>query len=326
MHAFEAETRFAERANTIVQQQDTSVEEMRREYRHIAQQYSVLLNEVMKITRVSDATQTELRRTRKELFVALQQAEIQRSTAEHLNDQKTEILSIAAHDLKNPLASIMGLVDILRSRITDNNDSKEILDVIYDAAERMLGLIQNILSNSAIDLGKIQPTFADCDFLSVLAEVILANTTRSQQKQQNVSFNNETTSACIVNGDMQLLYELCDNIISNAIKYSPVGSNITINLTFVQKENKATHHDQKYIQFDVIDQGPGLSEDDKTKLFGYFQRLSAKPTGGESSNGLGLAVAKRITEIHEGEIWAESKKDEGIPGTTFFVTIPLKEQ
>jgi hypothetical protein len=74
MHAFDAETRFAERSQNILKKEDVTLEEMRREYKHIQQQYTVLLNEVMKITRVSDATQTELRRTRKELFLALQTA------------------------------------------------------------------------------------------------------------------------------------------------------------------------------------------------------------------------------------------------------------
>lgn len=326
MHAFEAETRFAERANMIVQKTDNTLEELRREYRHIAQQYSVLLNEVMKITRVSDATQTELRRTRKELFVALQQAELQRTVAERLNEQKTEILSIAAHDLKNPLAGIMGLVELLKERFKSDLDTHDILSVIYDSSDKMLNLIQNILSNSALEFGKIVPEFIDCSVLTILSEVILANTNRSQQKNQTITFTNDASLDYSVHGDMQLLYELCDNLISNAIKYSPNGRVIDIELSCQSAVDELSHQPVTNVCLSVKDEGPGLSEEDKAKLFGYFQRLSAKPTAGESSHGIGLAVAKRIVELHKGNIWAESNKDGGIPGATFFVTLPHRNQ
>jgi signal transduction histidine kinase len=321
MHAFEAETRFAERTQTIITKEDISVETLRREYSHIAQQYGVLLNEVMKITRVSDSTQAELRRTRKELFVALQNAEVQRNTAERLNEQKTEILSVAAHDLKNPLASVIGLVQILIDKLEGDEEKIYILSVIQSSSERMLSLINNLLSNSALEFGKLSPEFTDSNLLTTVSEVIIANTARAQQKDQTITFAYDDSSYS-VHGDVQLLYELCDNVISNAVKYSPTNSTINITLSAIPPENPDIPGS---IRLSVQDQGPGLSEDDKSKLFGYFQRLSAQPTGGESSHGLGLAITKKIVEIHQGKIWAESKRDEGIPGATFIVELPTKE-
>lgn len=323
MHAFEAETRFATRANAIVERNDTTIEEMRKEYRHIAQQYQVLLNEVMKLTRVSDATQTELRRTRKELFVALQNAEFQRNTSERLNKQKTEILSIAAHDLKNPLASIIGLVQLLRDPDIADEEKEHAIGVVQTTGDRMLTLIQNLLSTSALELGKLTPDISECNFLTIVSEVIIGNTTRAQQKGQSLSFHHDDSPFTMF-GDMTLLYEVCDNILSNAVKYTPLDGQIDVSLRVVYDD--AVHKQAQAFRFTVKDNGPGLTEDDKTKLFGYFQRLSAQPTGGESAHGIGLAVAKKIVELHNGKIWAESRANESVPGATFVVELPINNQ
>ncbi|MCS6809127.1 MAG: HAMP domain-containing sensor histidine kinase [Bacteroidota bacterium] len=322
MHAFEAEKRFAERAQKIAHSNDIGLEDLRREYRYIAQQYSVLLNEVMKITRVSDATQTELRRIRKELFLAFQQAESQRNIAERLNEQKTEILSIAAHDLKNPIAGIVGLIELLEERFRNDKEIYQIVAIIRESAERMLSLIHNILSTSALELGKLNAEFSECHLLMVVSEVVSANIVQAEQKQQKMTFTYAPNIDFTIQGDIQLLYELCDNLISNAVKYSPIGGTITIHLDAITEHNEQGQPVEK-ARLRIQDNGPGLSEEDKSKLFGYFQRLSAKPTAGESSYGIGLAVAKRITELHKGNIWAESDKDKGVEGTTFFVTLPL---
>lgn len=319
MHAFEAETRFSERAQRIVHREDTTLDEMRREYRHITQQYGVLLSEVMKITRVSDATQTELRRTRKELFVALQSAEIQRATAERLNAQKTEILSITAHDLKNPLGGILGLIDVLRDDTISAEEKQEILTMMQTSGERMLTILQNLLSNSTLELGTLNPEFTHCNLLTIVSEVIIGNTNLAQQKQQTITFNHQEHVSYNVYGDMTLLYEMCDNILSNAVKYSPLGETIHVRL------ERVVDPKTPMLRFSVRDHGPGLSEEDKAKLFNYFQRLSAQPTGGESSHGIGLAAAKKITELHRGRIYAESRRDEGIIGATFTIELPAEE-
>ena len=322
MHAYEAESRFSERANTILQRSDTTLEEMRREYRHIVQQYTVLLNEIMKITRVSDSTQTELRRTRKELFVALQNAEFQRNIAERLNKQKTEILSIAAHDLKNPLASIIGLIQFLRDETISQEEKDHAIEVVETTGERMLTLIQNLLSTSALELGKLSPDFLECNFLTIVSEVIIANSTRAQHKGQTITFHHDDAPFTLF-GDMTLLYEVCDNLLSNAVKYSPLDGIIHVALTVTYSDTERTQ--PTTIRLSIRDQGPGLTEEDKTKLFGYFQRLSAQPTAGESAHGIGLAIAKKIVELHHGTIWVESRADAGISGAIFTIELPINE-
>lgn len=321
MHAYEAESRFADRAQRILEQQDLTLDQVRMEYRHMVQQYSVLLNETMKITRVSDSTQTELRRTRKDLYVALQNAEFQRNIAERLNKQKTEILSIAAHDLKNPLASIIGLVQMLRDESIEDKDKAYAIEVVESTGERMLTLIQNLLSTSALELGKLSPEISEVNFLTLISEVIIANTTRAQYKGQTITFQHSSDSFMLL-GDMTLLYEVCDNILSNAVKYSPLEGMIEVSLNATRHPDK-NGVEQEFVRLSVKDNGPGLTEEDKKKLFGYFQRLSAQPTAGESAHGVGLAVAKKIVELHNGVITAESRADAGIPGSTFSVELPI---
>jgi signal transduction histidine kinase len=110
--------------------------------------------------------------------------------------------------------------------------------------------------------------------------------------------------------DPDRLREAIDNLISNAIKYSPVGGNIELNMSLADED----------ILIRVADEGPGLSEEDVSRLFGRFQRLSARPTGGESSTGLGLSIVKRIIELHGGRVGAQSPGPGR--GTTFTIRLP----
>jgi signal transduction histidine kinase len=123
---------------------------------------------------------------------------------------------------------------------------------------------------------------------------------------------------CLAKVDSKRFYEVVDNLISNAIKYSPLGKIITVSCQKISRNQNGISN--TYILLAVKDEGQGLTESDMTKLFGKFQRLSAQPTGGEGSTGLGLAIVKELVRLQGGRVWAES---EGIgKGTTFFVELP----
>jgi signal transduction histidine kinase len=113
--------------------------------------------------------------------------------------------------------------------------------------------------------------------------------------------------------DIDRIREAIDNLASNAIKYSPIGGRISVLVS----------HDEASIIIRVTDQGAGLSPEDLGRLFGRFQRLSAKPTAGESSTGLGLSIVKRIIDMHGGEVTAESEGPG--KGSTFSITLPAAE-
>ena len=107
--------------------------------------------------------------------------------------------------------------------------------------------------------------------------------------------------------------EAIDNLMSNAIKYSPIGGKITV----------VVNHEQNNTVIRIADQGAGLSPEDLGRLFGRFQRLSAKPTAGESSTGLGLSIVKRIIDMHGGQVTADSAGPG--QGSTFTVMLPVAE-
>ena len=145
----------------------------------------------------------------------------------------------------------------------------------------------------------------------------VAEQSNALRKNQTIELNAELS--LVVEGDEEKLREVFENLVSNAVKYSPRGARIEV----VGKCIKSKPDSQSCVQIMVKDEGQGLNEDDKQKLFGKFQRLSAKPTAGESSTGLGLYITKQIVDKHNGKIWAES---EGAgKGTTFVLELPLRK-
>ena len=124
----------------------------------------------------------------------------------------------------------------------------------------------------------------------------------------------EAQPGLFISGDTERLREAVDNLFSNAVKYCPIGGRIAV--------NTARQDGEAFVR--VADEGPGLSPEDNARLFGRFQRLSAKPTGGESSTGLGLSITKRIVELHKGRIFVESAGPNG--GAAFVIALPLLDE
>ncbi len=320
---FQAEMEFAKRARAIASQTAISKKDLQQEYETLIEQYEKLLQQTAKITRISDSTQLKLRRTQEalnalnaELARALSIAEAEQRRAEEASRFKTELLAIAAHDLKNPLQSIIGFASLIQESAKSPVDMQRYATTIQNAAQRMFKLINELLNTAAIDAGKLTLNRFPCSLDELASVVLAANLQQANQKQQRIDFHAEPN--CIAEVDAERIREVFDNLVSNAIKYSPIGKTIWIRIF------RATSSDGDalpVIRFTVRDEGQGLTEEDMKKLFGRFQRLSAKPTGGESSTGLGLSIAKQLVELHNGKLWAESEgKDRG---TTFIVELPI---
>lgn len=320
---FQAEMEFAKRARAIASQASISKKDLQNEYEALIEQYEKLLQQTAKITRISDGTQLKLRRTQEtlnalnaELARALDAAEAQQRHAEEANRFKTELLSIAAHDLKNPLQSIIGFSSLIQEKTENSDEIRRYATTIQNAAQRMIKLINELLNTTAIDAGKLTLNCFPCSLSELAAVVVAANLQQANQKEQRIEFRAEPN--CIAEADGERIREVFDNLLSNAIKYSPFGKTIWVN---VFRVTPSGGDPLPFIRFTVRDEGQGLSEGDMKKIFGRFQRLSAKPTGGESSTGLGLAIAKQLVELHNGKLWAESEgKDKG---ATFIVELPI---
>ncbi|MCP4147576.1 MAG: hypothetical protein GY757_07485 [bacterium] len=215
------------------------------------------------------------------------------------NEMKSELIGIAAHDLKNPLQGIKGLAEVLEEQFQDNDSACECIDLIHESSGRMLEIIEHLLESAAIDNGQLLLNKTVFELAAEAAKVFEANRHAAERKNQILTITAE--KELCVNGDVKRLHQVMDNLVSNAIKYSPPGKPIRISVT-AQKND---------IRFSVKDEGPGLTENDKEKLFGKFQRLSNKPTGGESSTGLGLSIAWCLVELHGGTIAVDSAPGKG---------------
>lgn len=220
-----------------------------------------------------------------------------------------DILNITAHQLKNPLA----MMPLLSDMIIHHKDKPEAIDDIADqiknAGKRMSTTIENLLEDARDQLGNIHLRRERLDMGTLLKGIYNTSKTFAKNKQQDLLIS--VNDPCIVYGDPRRLTEVIDNIINNAIKFSPLASKIEV---ILQVKNKKA-------VLQVKDEGPGLTKDDKKKLFQAYSSLSAQPTGGESSTGLGLSIAKNLVLAHRGKIYAESK---GInKGSTFTVELPV---
>ncbi len=319
---FQAEMEVAKRAREIASQSSISKKDLQKEYETLIEHYEKLLQQTAKITRISDSTQLKLRRTQEalnalnaELARALKNAEEQQRRAEEANRFKTELLSIAAHDLKNPLQSIIGFSALIQEGAESPTESQMYVATIQNAAQRMFKLINELLNTTAIDAGKLTLHRCPCSLGELASVVVAANLQQANQKEQRIDFHAEPN--CIAEVDAERIREVFDNLVSNAIKYSPMGKTIWVRIF----RDTLSADGMPVIRFTVRDEGQGLTEDDMKKLFGRFQRLSAIPTGGESSTGLGLSIAKQLVELHDGKLWAESEGKN--KGAMFVVELPI---
>jgi signal transduction histidine kinase len=229
------------------------------------------------------------------------------------NELKSELLNIAAHDLKNPLNIIIGFTKILEEvLINENDDTKEIVQHIKNSSEHMLNLILELLNSTVIESGKIQLKRQVFELSELVSAIVYQNKTLAEKKGQILEFNKDWNEYFYIDGDSLKIRESIENLINNAIKYSPYNSNIIVEIT----------GNSEIVQFKVIDHGPGFTEVDLENIFGKFQRLSAQPTAGENSTGLGLYIAKQIIDLHNGKIWVESQFGKG---AAFFIEFQAAE-
>ena len=247
-----------------------------------------------------------------ELASANRRLEDQWHRARRNNTLKSEILGIVAHDLKNPLSVMLGRAEVIDQLLglppIDVERCLTHLGHIKDASKRMAAMADTLVGDVMADALDITLRREPGDLGRLLDEVVDANRTLADRKGQTLVLSTDFDGRPWF--DYDRMREALDNLISNAIKYSPLGETIAIDL---EAENG-----QAVIR--VIDNGPGLDHDDFDRLFGRFQRLSAKPTGGESSTGLGLSIVKRIVDLHGGSIAASSA---GLGrGTTFTLRLP----
>src|SRR6201999_1359709 len=227
---------------------------------------------------------------------------------------KNEIFGTDAPRLKQPPGAILGGTEMLKELISTGASSTGVVaqvDHIRDATKRLTTMVDHLISDAMADAFDITIRREPVDIAGLASEVAEANQPLAVNKQQTITVSAPPNIVTMCDTDR--IREAIDNLVSNAIKYSPIGGKIAVTVT----------HEDDGTVIRVADQGAGLSPEDAGRLFGRFQRLSAKPTAGESSTGLGLSIVKRIIDMHGGEVTASSAGPN--KGSTFTITLPATE-
>ncbi len=223
-----------------------------------------------------------------------------------LNDEKNKLMGIVAHDLRNPLNLIIGLMPLFQDATKDSTDEnlKKYVELLEASSERMRNMIDRVLDISAIENMKVNLKREKTDLTSLTYESIHNFDIIAAQKKIKIVDNIDKSTERFANVDPNYLVQVIDNLLSNAIKFSDRGKEIEISLV----SNEMTH------EIKVRDHGPGISEEEQKSLFQSFKTLSSKPTAQERSTGLGLSIAYKFIEAMGGKIECESILGEG---TTF---------
>lgn len=282
----------------------------------------------------------ELDRVNTDISMVNDQLNTQNEQLTALNNEKNEILGMASHDLKNPLTSILGMAEMLRRGQQYNltpDQYEQFAQRIHESGERMLRLLHNLLDANAVESGRMMMEIVPIHVETAVRAVTHEYLARAAVKNITLHFRNDLPSGAQVLADETALRQVLDNLISNAVKYSPHGKNVVVTLSSELREARPQNEQSKQsnrhtaeillpkrnhssvIHVSVKDEGSGLTAEDKHKLFGKFARLSARPTGGEDSTGLGLAIVKRLVESMHGQVWCESIAGEG---ATFVLELP----
>lgn len=230
-------------------------------------------------------------------------------TLEDLQQQKDELLAIKFHDIKNPAQAIQGLVSLLESYDLTAMEQQEIMESIIASSSNIVNLVQAITETFANQNFDDEYIMSLSSLQDVISAVVKINLAYAKKKQVRL-LDNSSKSMPKFEFDAQKIKEVLDNLINNAIKFSPPKTDVTVR-SFITETHAVT---------EVKDNGVGMTSEDLSIIFQKGVKLSAKPTGGEKSSGLGLWIAKKIVEAHDGEITVESKQ--GI-GSKFVFKLPF---
>lgn len=217
-----------------------------------------------------------------------------------LSAKKSEVIRIAAHDFRNPVGALMNNMELLamgiRADRLDPNEVAQRLDKLQKVGERTIYSLERLLDLSAIEMGRGIAELAPHDLTEIIEECLPSHRLAAERKDIDLSLD-EAGGLPPVLVDPDRIGQVLDNLVSNAIKYTHPGGDVRVECE-TQPNLVVTH---------VRDSGQGLRPGDLELVFRNFRNLSSRPTGGESSTGLGLAIAKGIVEVHGGEMWVESE-------------------
>lgn len=228
----------------------------------------------------------------------------------HLRVQKDETLAMVAHDIKNPASTIKNFVDLLESYDLSAQEQHDVLAGLIETSSRLLKLADEFTNVIAEEYTPFKLVKGKNNIKNAIEKIVKVNRVKAHEKNIELRLY-QPEQELIIEFDEEKIKEVVDNFVSNAIKFCPEKSKVDI----------ITKYENNSISVEISDNGFGLTEDEVAHAFEKGSMLSTKPTGNESSSGLGLWIAKKIVTEHDGKVWVKSKKGFG---STFAFKIPIK--
>jgi signal transduction histidine kinase len=224
------------------------------------------------------------------------------------NASKDHFLGVASHDLKAPIAGVQGLARLMKLEKPDRSENDlNYLNYIEDACQSMLSMIANLLDINRIDRGEVVFRKEAVAVRGLLARIEREFKPHAIKKGIPLHVSGDDV---VIETDPANLTRILENLVSNALKFSSHGQEVSITATV----------SNSHITFGILDHGPGITTEEMPTLFKKFARLTNRPTGGEGSSGLGLAIVKDLTELAGGTLTVQSTTGEG---SLFSVRLPL---
>lgn len=280
------------------------VDESTEQIRHQAEE---LANANASMARANE----ELTETNEELGTTNQRLIDANHRLEELDREKNEFIGIVSHDLRNPLGAITQAGELLDEEPALTEQGKELLGLVRQSADMSLGIVTNLLDLNRIEQGRLVTELKAHDLSAAAHRAV--DFFRDRAREKHIELLLLAPDPVSVQADPNLLEQVLSNLVSNAVKYSPHGRRVWV---VVRKNNGQG-------RCEVRDEGHGIRPEEQAKLFKKFSRLSTKPTGGEQSVGLGLAIVQRMVEAMNGRIWCESVFGKGATFIVELATPPL---
>lgn len=289
---------------------DASDPALAKNFQSVFTSYKRLLKQTMKMTALSDAAQRQMLRTSRELSRAMDDLTRVNHQLSQLNEEKDEILALASHDMRTPLSGIVGLSDILlESPSLSPAESQDFLQSIRTSAGDLCDMINDLLDiyrvESAGDDTRVVKTTLD----EIIGGIEEEHRLPARAKEVTLVIN-QVGADREISVDKPLFLRVVNNLVSNAIRFTPAGKNVKITLAILDKS----------LGLEVADEGSGMSEEDRQNILTGKAKLRVRPTSRTGSAGVGLLIVKRILDKRGGFLQCESELGKG---TVFSVEFPL---
>jgi two-component system sensor histidine kinase/response regulator len=258
---------------------------------------------------------TILRETNKTLEMKVKERtallEIQKVELKKLNASKDKFFSIIAHDLRTPFSGLLGIIDFMSKHLQtfSQDDIKENVDCLQDAAKTLYTLLENLLTWSRLQRGAMECHPEDIALDEITMHNIRLFTSKAEQK--DISLINQVSEGTKVYADKQMIHTVMRNLLSNALKFTYKGGTVSL----------STHQNKTSVALAISDTGTGIPQEDIPQLFRIDVKYSRIGTAGEEGTGLGLVLCKDLVEKNGGKIGVESEVGHG---TTFTIQLPVE--